>query len=931
MKLFTTTLLLLVSMSVTGQAIWNKKLPLAFSPSNNFVDINYKDQRILICSGEKVLELDESGAITAFEDAPSTLWFSNLIRLTKDNNSDDLYFLSGLRKYSNSLAYTIRFKEPNGPVTSEIQLPDSLGHSNLNGPAVLAKDDSTLFVIGHNVAYKVRATGHQGFSILSQKSLTLPSGAVCQAAISVPNGMLGLCYSGHIVGLDTEGEQIFIKNHPVKFYAAVALSDGIIACGSNAMGKAVLVKLDFNGEEIWSKEFDEKVFQHLVIDNNGALLVTGSNVDDKITLLKTDLNGIVFWTQEYQSGNGLRVLPLADGSYFLLAKGDNPTLVYGIKTNKDGTSVNSHSESFVQTRQLKNQDFQVTFQPTAGLFFNNVSPTYFDNEDGIPMVITFSPWIGGFDFDELHIASEKYSQTGFKDFYSGLVDGANGDFGRVWKISKEEISALRKDFLIDHNLDQTPPFDLLTWPARGNPFNQYNIDFTKVNTDPALQPAPFVDVNLDGMYNVYDGDYPIIKGDQMTYWFVNDDSTHINSQGNPLKVDMSISAYLYDCPQNNGVSNSLFVDYELINRSATNYENTYLGFYADFDIGCYLDDNIGSIPEANSFYGYNKDGLDSCSFTQGFGTDIPVQTITFQNQELNHFISFVNNISNPNPVQADPANDVEHYNLLQGKWREGSPLTTGNTGYNPGSTDYANHMFPGNPADPQSWSMCTVVDQPNTDRRALGTHGPFTFAQHDTFRISIAFTRHDHIPHPCPDISGLVKPTVEQLTEWSVNGTLELSPNLGVVQEILGNPIVLGTDIPGATYQWSTGATTPTITTDFPGDYSVTLTNEAGCEVVEHVLVKLGASTNNLMNPTNWQVYPNPALDHIQVDCSDCDQGKEIRALIRNAQGVILRQDILRQLNAEISLSGMSSGLYWLELWQGNQFLGTRKFTHFEH
>ncbi|MCB9326710.1 MAG: PKD domain-containing protein [Lewinellaceae bacterium] len=56
-----------------------------------------------------------------------------------------------------------------------------------------------------------------------------------------------------------------------------------------------------------------------------------------------------------------------------------------------------------------------------------------------------------------------------------------------------------------------------------------------------------------------------------------------------------------------------------------------------------------------------------------------------------------------------------------------------------------------------------------------------------------------------------------------------------------GNPVVLDAGNPGASYEWSTGATTQTISVASPGTYSVTVYNGNGCCNVDQVNVTIGS------------------------------------------------------------------------------------------
>ena len=80
----------------------------------------------------------------------------------------------------------------------------------------------------------------------------------------------------------------------------------------------------------------------------------------------------------------------------------------------------------------------------------------------------------------------------------------------------------------------------------------------------------------------------------------------------------------------------------------------------------------------------------------------------------------------------------------------------------------------------------------------------------------------------------------------------------------LGENTLLNAGNAGSTILWSTGATTPTITVNTPGNYSVTVTNILGCstsdnsEVVENPLpvVDLGIDTTICVSQTPWTITP---------------------------------------------------------------------------
>lgn len=278
-----------------------------------------------------------------------------------------------------------------------------------------------------------------------------------------------------------------------------------------------------------------------------------------------------------------------------------------------------------------------------------------------------------------------------------------------------------------------------------------------------------------------------------------------------------------------------------------------------------------------------------------------------------------------NPAQSDPASPNEFYNYLTGKWRDNTPFTIGGSGYNPldPSAIPAQFAFPDNPSDPNGWSMCSV-NLPYTDQRILPSHGPFTLAAGDTFTMRLAFTFHPDIPHPCPDINTWVKPTILQIQQWHDDGTLDEPLDLGSVQTLPpGQSLTLNASLANASaYNWSNGASTPSITVSQPGEYTVSVTRASGCESVETVLVKSATETAAPLLP-EWRIQPNPASDVLYVVADEPLQN--VTALLFNAQGEVVAQQFATGNRLEISAATLPSGLYWVLLQKDGNLLGSKK------
>ena len=253
-------------------------------------------------------------------------------------------------------------------------------------------------------------------------------------------------------------------------------------------------------------------------------------------------------------------------------------------------------------------------------------------------------------------------------------------------------------------------------------------------------------------------------------------------------------------------------------------------------------------------------------------------------------------------------------------------LTVGGNGYNPGSSNTADHVFPGNPSDLQGWNLC---NQNNiyADRAMLGSHGPFSFAAGDTFRIRVGFTLHADIPHPCPDVYGLVEPVIEQLQQWYDDGVIDLDPKMAPLYTLApGQSLTLNATVPQATYAWSTGATTPNINISATGTYSVTITGATGCTRTETTLVQMGLGAGEQTAEPQSRIWPNPANDQFHVQCAD-GGSNEIVASLFDAQGRLIKRMSGPASGFSLPVKEQPAGLYWLEIQNEKHLLGGPKIV----
>lgn len=416
----------------------------------------------------------------------------------------------------------------------------------------------------------------------------------------------------------------------------------------------------------------------------------------------------------------------------------------------------------IRARILNGGDLFTNFN--NGVFFPNPGSTGNHNPSTI---FAAGLWMGGIDqAGDLKIATVDYRSSGKYDYTAGPLnedgtttanDCANWD--QHFRVTGAEIAG----FL---NALPLTPADLKAqfpgvagWPGNANPYFSEIYGYDLPLNSQGL--APFFDTNQNGSYDPIEGDYPAVQlrgiplfvPAEMVWSVFNDQNggaPHSNSGGKPFRAEIQLTTWAFNCADQPVLNNTLFTSHKIINRGADPVDSTFIGIWADVDLGCSSDDYAGSNPALNTMYAYNQDAVDGmpgneCQGTPTFPDAAPVQSITFLNNPLSKFISPNNaGIGNPPLATTDPTNPSEIFNFLSGTWRDGSPLTFGGNGF--GGNVPVDHLYSDDPANPNGWSMCTA-NLGFSDRRIIGTskYGKLLPGQIEELNIAWAF-------HPNPSL-----------------------------------------------------------------------------------------------------------------------------------------------------------------------------------
>ena len=449
---------------------------------------------------------------------------------------------------------------------------------------------------------------------------------------------------------------------------------------------------------------------------------------------------------------------------------------------------------------------------SGGWFFDpTTEESFFKYPKGVNRspFFAYSFWMGGLDgLDSLHLFAEMFHTSGYDTWPGPLsnVDASTdaqtvSQWNRTFKITRQEVL----EFLAGYqNPDYTIPQHILDWPAHG--------DTTKGQS---WLLAPFTDVDGDGVYNPKHGDHPDFPGDMAQLVIFNDSyGEHAESGGAPFGVETHVLVYAYNTPEDTVMNNTLFFNYKIFNRSQTDYHDTYIGLWNDWDLGYGYDDYVGCDVVKNAVYcynGYDKDG-DGQSWT--YGWDWPVQalkilsgpTIPADNldnpaysdavdcaqfvgngwneyalngsgfgdgvpdNERYGLTGFIYN-NNRTASNGNPSSSGDYYSLMRSLWYDGMHLKYGADGCSsdgsngidcrfayPGSSDLCNFGTYGVEL-PDSlqyaglgWTEVTAGNSPY-DRRGIASMGPFNLPAGGMQEVSFCMVTLPH--HYAVDSTGI--------------------------------------------------------------------------------------------------------------------------------------------------------------------------------
>lgn len=349
-----------------------------------------------------------------------------------------------------------------------------------------------------------------------------------------------------------------------------------------------------------------------------------------------------------------------------------------------------------------------------------------DWDDGFGYISTlgaFHPWLANYSYTEdIRLSGEQYQNVG-EDFYPGpLVDFYNDEYlnkyFRTWKLNRYEIDEHRSHYQdAGYEINET----ILNWPAGKVTYNGVEYEQTD-----------FQDLNENGIYEPYDGEYPIIYGDQVILYIINDarfknwSEQFPNYTADSLNVDLYVMLYGFDRSEYKLMDQTFFVKYKVVNKSEMDYENFKFGLWTHFDPSgeLYIGSSIGYDSTLDTYFSYPSSNNNI--------TGQLLHSVTFLNKKMDKFTNTIVPLANPRQPYS------VKYHFMSGTWHDTVPY---NDPYWVDRTPL-NYVYPSHPADPYGWSFRTdwvKSDKGVPGRQGLGTSGPHFLGKGESMEFEFAY------------------------------------------------------------------------------------------------------------------------------------------------------------------------------------------------
>ncbi len=411
--------------------------------------------------------------------------------------------------------------------------------------------------------------------------------------------------------------------------------------------------------------------------------------------------------------------------------------------------------AWLETSQLKvriNADGRLFCDDEKGAFLVPLGDSMVSLMRGAGM------WIGGNDPGNNLSISVQTLDPAKTDMVAGLRGIPNSD--KIWKVTRKEIEAHIRDYQDNLVIDDPIP-SIFSWPGFRNPsFFKYN----GFELPDSMANFAFSDFgNNNGRYEPQFGEFPLLNvrwldgkwwvpSEMIAFTFYTE-ALQTETGNRPYLVQVWGQAFVYDCPENELLSRSVFVHYAWRNEGEYRMDSSSVSILNDIDLGDPENDYHGFLPVRGTYFAYNADSFDN---VWGSNTpllfvhtlDNPIKLNYVWNTGLEETLAIPHLMPYACPDSCtimqgmrEASAPNEFFSYMTGTWRDGSPLTAGRQGYNAWTPIYppAENAFPGYPDSIGLWTELNAKN-PLGNRRGLLNFGVGVAPQKSTNRMMLMYS-----------------------------------------------------------------------------------------------------------------------------------------------------------------------------------------------
>jgi len=157
----------------------------------------------------------------------------------------------------------------------------------------------------------------------------------------------------------------------------------------------------------------------------------------------------------------------------------------------------------------------------------------------------------------------------------------------------------------------------------------------------------------------------------------------------------------------------------------------------------------------------------------------------------------------------------------------------------------------------------------------------------------------------------VTEPTAISLSDTTVQNQFDGTSPDGSID------ITIGGGTPPYSYLWSNNAITEDISNLTAGSYTVTVTDNNGCQFTLTIDINSQVSTDKLLKDATVKAFPNPTSGMLQLNVENIQNGDWSLAMVN-----VLGQEVYSEqlnianqtINKSLSLNHLTNGVYWLKL-----------------